>query len=265
MKILLLADFGGNFPERFRRHLKKQDFDIGLIAGDFADIKTIRDIFLKYGDRSREYYNKLSKSRKQKIKNKKYRTCNQVLKKLNSLGKPLYLVSGNNEVSDYKFFLQTVSKYKNCKAIDDKVVKIGNLAVIGVRNEHRVYGERGRMTREDFYDYQEDMLKKNFRGAVTKNIILLSHYPPYECRLDKLPKNAKLNPGTHIGSYLIRDFIENNHPPFVVCGHLEELIGSCKIGKTTVINPGGADIGKYAILEVNNKNFRKSRIGFYKV
>ncbi len=265
MKILLLADFGGLFPEKLRKRLEKADWDIGLVAGDFADIKAIRDIFLKYGNKEREYYNKLSKARKQEIKKKKFRTGMDVLKKLNSLGRPVYLVSGNNEIADYRWFSKTVSRYGNLKLIDDKLSKFSRLALVGIRNEHRVYGERGRLTREDFYDYQENMLKGNFRGAKTKNIILLSHYPPYGCRLDKLPKNAKLNPGSHVGSYLIREIIERLYPPFVICGHLEELGGVCKIGKTVVINPGGADVGKYAILEVNNKNFRKSKIRFYKV
>ncbi len=261
MKILLLADFGGSFPASLLTTLKSLQFDIAFVAGDFADIKVVRDLFLKYGDRGREYYNKLSKSRKKAIKRKKYRTCDRVLEKLNTLGKPIYLVSGNNEISDYGFFVKTVSKYKNCNLIDGKLVNIGNFAVVGNRSEQRVYGERSR-TREDLYDYQERLLNKNFRKAKTKNIILLNHYPPHGCRLDKLPKNAKLNPGTHIGSYLIREFIEKYKPPFVVSGHLEELRGTCKIGKTTVINPGGADIGKYAILDVAPK-LEKSKLKFY--
>jgi len=99
--------------------------------------------------------------------------------------------------------------------------------------------------------------------AVAKNTILINHYPPYGCRLDKLPKTNPLNPGKHVGSHLIKEFIEEHHPTFVLCGHLEELSGMCKIGKTLVINPGGADVGKYSVLDVNEKNFSKSKIKFY--
>ncbi len=265
MRILLLADFGGSFPDKLLNELKNTDFDIAIAAGDFADIKAIRDLFLKYGDKEAEMYRRLSKSKKAQIKRKKFRTCRGVLSKLNSVGRPVYLVSGNNEITDYGWFCKTISKLPNLKLIDGKLVKFQRFSLIGNRNEHRIYGEREKMSREDFYDYQERLLKKNFKQAGTKNIILVSHYPPYGCRLDKLPKDAKLNPGTHIGSHLIREFIKKFHPHFVVCGHLEELVGTCKIGKSTTINPGGADVGKYAILEINEKTFRKSKINFYQI
>ena len=264
MKILLLSDFGGVFPEAFRKKLKAVDFDVVLCAGDFADIKAIRDLFLKYGEKSDEVYNKMSGKEKDRINKKRHASTDSVLKKLNSLGKPIYLVTGNNEIYYYEKFLKILSKYKNCRIIDGRLAEFKGFSVIGNRNENTTKSEEQRgYTLENLYDYQEHLLDKNFKKSKGKNIILVNHYPPYGGRLDKMPKDARQNPGRHVGSYLIKDAIRKYKPKFVLCGHLEELRGICRIGKTTVINPGGADIGKYGILEVNKKDFRKSNIVFY--
>ncbi len=79
------------------------------------------------------------------------------------------------------------------------------------------------------------------------HIILNTHAPPYNTRLDLAPKLDKnLKPVTamgspvmiHVGSKSIRKFIEKYQPLIGLHGHIHESYASDKIKNTTVINPG---------------------------
>jgi len=79
------------------------------------------------------------------------------------------------------------------------------------------------------------------------HILLNTHCPPYNTRLDLAPKLDKnLKPITamgqpimvHVGSKSIRKFIEKYQPLMGLHGHIHESYASDKIGKTIVVNPG---------------------------
>jgi hypothetical protein len=42
MRILAIGDFQGTFPEKLKRKLKKEEFDIVVGVGDYAGIKEWR-------------------------------------------------------------------------------------------------------------------------------------------------------------------------------------------------------------------------------
>ena len=68
-----------------------------------------------------------------------------------------------------------------------------------------------------------------FKG---KKIVLLTHGPPFNTKLDKLEVG-------HVGSVDYRKFIERIHPKLAISGHLHETVGKVdKIGSTKCINPG---------------------------
>lgn len=75
-------------------------------------------------------------------------------------------------------------------------------------------------------------------------LIVVMHNPPKDTECDKIEN------GMHVGSPLLRSFIEKAKPLAVVTGHIHESVGIDKIGETTVINPGSLAEGKYGILEV---------------
>ncbi len=62
--------------------------------------------------------------------------------------------------------------------------------------------------------------------------ILVSHTPPFGTAVDRLRS------GTHVGSSAIRAFIEERQPELCICGHIHEAIGSDRIGRTPIYNPG---------------------------
>lgn len=79
------------------------------------------------------------------------------------------------------------------------------------------------------------------------NLIAIMHNPPKDTECDKIPN------GVHVGSPLLRKFIEEAKPLAVVTGHIHESAGIDKIGETTVINPGSLAEGKYGILEITKE------------
>ena len=70
------------------------------------------------------------------------------------------------------------------------------------------------------------------------------HNPPKDTECDKVA------PAVHVGSPLLRTFIDDYKPLAVVTGHIHESFAVCKCGDTTVVNPGSLAEGKYAWLEV---------------
>ncbi|MBO3799601.1 MAG: metallophosphoesterase family protein [Candidatus Brockarchaeota archaeon] len=84
------------------------------------------------------------------------------------------------------------------------------------------------------FEIGEDGFKQilsEFKGS--KNLILLSHSPPFNTTLDSTFS------GEHVGSLELRKFIEEEAPIICLCGHVHERAGlSEKIGNTLVVNPG---------------------------
>jgi len=81
--------------------------------------------------------------------------------------------------------------------------------------------------------------------SLWNSLIMISHNPPKGEKVDAV--NAEI----HAGSQMFTDFIKENQPLAVICGHIHEGAGIEKIGETTVINPGSlGETGSYAWLSV---------------
>ena len=72
------------------------------------------------------------------------------------------------------------------------------------------------------------------------------HNPPKDTDCDMIPG------GIHVGSALLRSFIEKYEPVLVVTGHIHESAGISRVGSSTVVNPGSLAEGKYAVVELDN-------------
>ena len=100
------------------------------------------------------------------------------------------------------------------------------------------------------YELDDDELERRLEAgfAEVKNCrvtILCPHAPPIGTACDRLPN------GAHVGSAVIRSFVEREQPDLVLCGHIHESRGSDSIGRTQVVNPGPALAGHYAVVEVD--------------
>jgi Icc-related predicted phosphoesterase len=78
-------------------------------------------------------------------------------------------------------------------------------------------------------------------------LIIVSHSPPAYTKLDKAFF------GGHVGSQLLRQFIEKHEPIAVFCGHIHEAQGIDHIGKTVIVNTGPARHGNCAVADLNGK------------
>jgi len=242
MRILALTDFGGEFPENLFKNLKKEKFDFGVVSGDLADIKKIRDYFFKYG---KNWEKNFSKEEIENIRLEGVEKVSNICDKLESLGKPIYIVGGNNELIKYDRFKEILSNYRNCKLLDDEWTTHDNIHIFG-------YFDKGRGDEISLPGKIDESLNSKLK-KYNENVLLLSHYPPFGIRLDKLPKTNPVSPGEHIGSTKLKFALENASVSMVICGHLEENIGEDKIRKTRIINPGSADKENYSLIEFDEK------------
>jgi Icc-related predicted phosphoesterase len=78
-------------------------------------------------------------------------------------------------------------------------------------------------------------------------LIVVSHSPPAYTKLDKAFF------GGHVGSQLLRQFIEKYEPIAVFCGHIHEAKGVDHIGKTVVVNTGPARHGNCVVASLDGK------------
>jgi Icc-related predicted phosphoesterase len=85
---------------------------------------------------------------------------------------------------------------------------------------------------------QKDLAKKIFTLHPMKTIYVI-HAPPRDTNLDQLSNG-------HIGSFAVRDFIEQYQPYVTLHGHIHETVDISgkfydKIGKTLCLSPGNHD------------------------
>ena len=95
------------------------------------------------------------------------------------------------------------------------------------------------------FDIVLNSVEQSGDKSLWNNLILISHNPPKAEKVDAV--NAEL----HAGSQKFTDFIMENQPLAVICGHIHEGTGVEKLGNTTVINPGSiGEKGTYVWLEI---------------
>jgi len=76
--------------------------------------------------------------------------------------------------------------------------------------------------------------------------VFCPHAPPARTACDRLPS------GEHVGSEVIRAFVEREQPDVVFCGHIHESRGTDEIGRSRIVNPGPARAGHYAVVEIDD-------------
>ena len=145
-----------------------------------------------------------------------------ILRKLNKLNKPLIIIHGNHE--DASTFVKLSKSFKNINFIHKKHFIKDNVLFLG-------YGGGGFSIVDRDFERISHTFKKIIKDNNDKEIILVTHAPPYKTKLDRLVEG-------HCGNKSIRNFVENKID-LLICGHLHENFGKeDKIGKTKIINPG---------------------------
>lgn len=95
------------------------------------------------------------------------------------------------------------------------------------------------------FDIVKNSVEQTGDASLWQSLILISHNPPVGEKIDSFDGEH------HAGSQKFTDFIKENKPLAVVCGHIHEGAGIEKFGDTVVINSGSlGEAGSYVWLEV---------------
>jgi uncharacterized protein len=100
------------------------------------------------------------------------------------------------------------------------------------------------------YELDDDELERRIvRGhaavAGCRLTVFCPHAPPIDTACDRLAS------GRHVGSTVIRAFVEREQPNLVLCGHIHEARGLDTVGASRIVNPGPVRSGHYAVIEID--------------
>ncbi|MCU1275567.1 MAG: metallophosphoesterase [Bryobacterales bacterium] len=147
--------------------------------------------------------------------------CGEILK---SRGDQVYVIPGNHESESQIAHFCLEFGFHN---FHEQTIRIGNYQVAGLGYSNPTpFNTPG--------EYSEAELAARLeRFAPLKPLILVCHAPPYGTALDRI------RDGLHAGSKSVRDFVDQQQPEYLFCGHIHEAEGAAiEIGKTKAVNVG---------------------------
>jgi Icc-related predicted phosphoesterase len=272
IKILAIGDFHGKIPDKLFLKIKKEKFDLILSTGDFCGNEELRRLMFKHynSDKTLEYH--IGKRKLLELDKKRYLSGVEVLNKLKKFGKPLIVITGNWDPSNYpeigypgikdnytKRFFSILKKLK-VNIIDFKNINFNGINIVGYPKSSYpgiVDKEREKMLVEKYGKKASIIIKKTkqdnkkyfrlFKMKFEDDSIFLSHNCLYRTKLDIIKKGPRKN--MHYGSFLSKEIVKKLKPRLVICGHIHEGIGKCRVGKTLIVNPGAAVEGRAAMIE----------------
>jgi len=103
----------------------------------------------------------------------------------------------------------------------------------------------------DPFEYDEAEAGRILGNAIGSGspypLVLVSHCPPKGTKLDLAFGHW------HVGSKVVREFIEEREPVLVICGHIHEAQGIDEIGRTLIVNVGAVAHGHYASISLEKQ------------
>ncbi|MBL7215908.1 MAG: metallophosphoesterase [Phycisphaerae bacterium] len=166
-----------------------------------------------------------------------------VISTLTTYGKPLLAVPGNCDLPGVEDVLQ-----KNKINLHGNKIDCGGLQFVGVGGSLPCPGTTPNEACENDF---RDILEKGVSGLSSQdNLVLVTHQPAWGGQLDIDGS------GRHTGSRAVREFIEQHQPILAISGHMHEAYGTDKLGATVLINPGPFRQGRYAVVEIKDRQIQ---------
>jgi len=214
MKVLVLSDIHNDVENimNYIEKLSKMDIDIIVAIGDFIDYNVPKGFT-------------------------KIDMVKLILEELSVLKKPILVVPGNFDKDLIEFF-------------DEK--KVGLHGTGRIFEDVGFYGFGGAKTPfstplEPSEKEIEEGLKRGFEKVKNCKVrIQITHMPPARTRLDVVYT------GAHIGSEVVRKFIEENKPDVAVSAHVHEARGLDELKKTKLMNAGRFPEGHCGMITIKN-------------
>ena len=287
MKILAVGDFQGKFPERLKKVLHSESFDVLVVVGDVSGVDEwkpyIIDIFkrIKKGKSRLTPKEFFGNKKLKELERKDFESCKIILKELNKLNKPVMLIFGNSDDGWYNH--PTLRLSKKDMRVKKFMASMKNIAEITYSHKgfkkFNFIGWGGYMDIEAYFKKSTfkaenemipikmkrhklsrtklfKLLKKTNRNDL--NNIFIFHYPPYGI-FDKIKDKGNPMDGQRTGIKFFGEAIKRYKPKVVLCGHMHEYQGMKKLYGVQVINPGDAGEGKCAIVDINSEGQVKAK------
>lgn len=292
MRILAIGDFQGVFPSKLRKSLEKEKFDLIIGLGDYAGIEEWKPAIMKQirmakqGKKMDSLEEILGKKKYKELLKKDFMMGRTVLSKLDKLAKDKkgLFIFGNTDDEWYKYPFspkeffdkkkdKIIKKLKNLKNLNYKKTKLFGYSFIGFGGYMDIdaYFEKSFKENEDKKNIKERIKRRNktkqklteILKGVGKDAVFVFHYPP-KGAFDIIKSDRK-NPmnGKSAGISFFRDSIVRYKPKLVLCGHMHEYQGKKKIGNSLVVNPGSAEIGRAALIDIKDGN-GEIKVRFFK-
>ncbi|RLE45861.1 hypothetical protein DRJ22_03420 [Candidatus Woesearchaeota archaeon] len=147
-----------------------------------------------------------------------------ILRKINSLGKTVFLIHGNHE-SESKV-RRLCRKFRNISFIHKRIVSFGGVLFLG-------WGGGGFSFSDKSF---EDFVRKNkAKINAAEKVVFMTHAPPYGTSLDFLEYSK-----AHVGNKSFTRFIKSHkNVVLAISGHLHENEGKKdKLNSAVLSNPG---------------------------
>ena len=287
MRILVIGDFHGIFPEKLKKKISKEEFDLIIAVGDYFGIKDWRaflfDMFKRIKNKkemiTREEFFGIKKLKK--IMKKDEIAGKKVMREINKIGKKtrVIYIFGNTDDDWYNYPFEAL----------DKVSKVRKKFLAGLKNMKEInYGKKvhreisivgfgGYMDPKVNYEEARGEKKKRMRkrlektekklfslmNNLKKERIFVFHYPPLGV-FDIIKEKKNPYHGKSAGVKMFRQVIKKYKPELVLCGHMHEYQGVKKIGDSLIVNPGEGSKGKAAIIEYIKGEKKKIKVKFIK-
>lgn len=214
MKILVISDLHAHNDVLDKMDAQFKEADAVVFAGDFAECF-------------------------------KPETGKAALEALVSKHENIFAVLGNCDNED---FLEDIENQD--VSVEKSLVFHEGLAFAGSGGGTKFTGktEFERTEDEVMSDFEivNNSVEQSGDKSLWNSLILISHNPPVGKNIDSFDGGEH-----HAGSQKFTDYINENQPLAVVCGHIHEGTGIEKFGETVVINPGSlGEQGSYVWLNV---------------
>ena len=129
-------------------------------------------------------------------------------------------------------------------ALDGRGITFGHVGVFGVSAAPL---SPLRTPYELADDELEQRIRRGFAAVERCRVaIFCPHAPPAQTACDRLAG------GEHVGSPVIRAFVERRQPDLVLCGHIHEARAVDRVGRSQIVNPGPVSAGHYAVVDVDD-------------
>jgi len=263
MRLIVIGDFHGTFPEKLKKKILKEKPDYILCIGDYSDSNEYRKLVFKHWEELKKKPLKkiIDKKVYARILKRRENSVKELLKEINKMGIKVLSITGNGE-SIEKFTLNEIKelfkKFKNIDLVYNKIVDLEDWKIMGIcsyrgaSSKRKAYRGIKNVVKMAYMNTKWDhILRKLFlKMKDSKKTIFLAHEPPLNTKLDLINNPESPMDGKHLGDEYFRKYVEKYQPALMVCGHFHENQGTEKLGKTLIVNCGAAQAGEAAVIEL---------------